>query len=52
MSVIKYMFSIHNECNKIYVLYSQCLYVFTMSVIKYLFCIHNEYNKIYVLYSQ
>ena len=42
MSVIKYMFCIHNECNKIYVL------VFTMSVIKYLFCIHNECNKIYV----
>ena len=48
MSVIKYMFCIHNECNKISDL------VFTMSVIikQYLFCIHNEYNKIYFMYSQ
>ena len=49
MSVIKYMFCIHNECNKISV-YNKI--VFTMSVIKYMFCIHNECNKIYVSYSQ
>ena len=53
MSIIKCMFCIHNECNKICFVFTMSIIkymlVFTMSVIKYLICIHNEYNKIYLL---